>query len=284
MSSNASTDSSAAATRDVTSTITLDITEPAELILSVAVNSSTSPTSETMRITNDGQTLPGESVTEVEMADGTRLHHLKDVPVGALEVHYEASVPLQETASGDSVVSDIERIVYTRPSRYCDSDRLAAVASTHFGEHSGRALVDAIAEWVNSRVAYVPGSSDVTDGALEAYLSRQGVCRDMAQLVITFCRASNVPARLVSVYAPGLTPMDFHAVAEVEIDGAWEIVDATRLAPRASFVRIATGRDAADTAFMTVLGGRVDLKTMEVMATANPTLPQEDPTAAVTLR
>ncbi len=33
--------------------------------------------------------------------------------------------------------------------------------------------------------------------------------------------------------------MDFHAVAEALVDGAWRVVDATLLAPRASLIRIA---------------------------------------------
>ena len=52
------------------------------------------------------------------------------------------------------------------------------------------------------------------------------------------------------MYAPGLYPMDFHAVAEAFVEGHWRVVDATLLAPRQTLVRIATGRDAADTAFL----------------------------------
>ena len=89
-------------------------------------------------------------------------------------------------------------------------------------------------------------------------LQRQGVCRDYAHLVIALLRGLDVPARLAAVYAPGLQPMDFHAVAEALIGGQWRVVDATLLAPRASLVRIATGRDAADTAFLSAYGGAVD--------------------------
>ena len=46
-----------------------------------------------------------------------------------------------------------------------------------------------------------------------------------------------IPARLVAVYAPGLEPMDFHAVAEALIEGVWYVVDGTLLAPRRSLVR-----------------------------------------------
>jgi hypothetical protein len=49
--------------------------------------------------------------------------------------------------------------------------------------------------------------------------------------------------------------MDAHAVVEVAVDGVWRVLDATRLAPRVSMVHIGTGRDAADTAILTPLGG-----------------------------
>ena len=83
----------------------------------------------------------------------------------------------------------------------------------------------------------------------------QGVCRDYAHLTITLLRALEIPARLVAVYAPGLSPMDFHAVVEADVDGTWCVVDATRLAPTSSLVRICSGRDAADTAFLSLFGG-----------------------------
>jgi hypothetical protein len=70
--------------------------------------------------------------------------------------------------------------------------------------------------------------------------------------------------------------MDFHAVVEAAIDGVWWAWDATRRAPRATLVRIATGRDAADIAFLTTLSGRVELSTVEVEAVAPSDLPVDD--------
>jgi transglutaminase-like putative cysteine protease len=69
--------------------------------------------------------------------------------------------------------------------------------------------------------------------------------------------------------------MDFHAVAEAWVDGAWRAVDATTLAPRSTLVRIATGRDAADTAFLNVISGRADLVSTSVAAVADE-LPNDD--------
>lgn len=111
---------------------------------------------------------------------------------------------------------------------------------------------------------------------------RQGVCRDFAHLCIALLRARGVPARLVSVYAPGLDPMDFHAVCEAYVDGRWCVVDSTALAPRSSLVRIATGRDAADTAFLSTIYGWAELTDVEVTATVD-TLPSDDLTHVVQL-
>ena len=71
---------------------------------------------------------------------------------------------------------------------------------------------------MGSRLNYVPGSSDPIDGAVDTLLAGAGVCRDFAHLVVALLRAVNVPARVVSAYAPGLDPMDFHAVAEAFVD------------------------------------------------------------------
>jgi transglutaminase-like putative cysteine protease len=76
--------------------------------------------------------------------------------------------------------------------------------------------------------------------------------------------------------------MDFHAVVEAWVDGGWRVVDATGLAPRRSMLRIGTGRDATDTAFMSVHGGIVDLTGIEVLAVVDD-LPPDAGTEVVTL-
>jgi transglutaminase-like putative cysteine protease len=128
---------------------------------------------------------------------------------------------------------------------------------------------------VGTRPNYVPGSSDPIDGAVDTLLAGNGVCRDYAHLVVALLRAVNVPARLVAVYAPGRSPIDSHAVAEAFVDGAWRVVDATCLAPRQTRVRIATGRDAADTAFLDNHKGDITLNNMTVTATSDGDLPKD---------
>lgn len=263
--------------RHVSSFAELSISEPANLVFSVAVASGIHRTHETVRAQVDGEALP---CVEIEGAGGTRLHLVRGAPEGSFRFDYEATV---EVAEPPPAPTDLDWIIFTRPSRYCDSDRLAAVANTHFGHLRGPELLEGVVTWLLNNISYAPGSSDVVDGSLEAYLSRQGVCRDTAHLAVTFLRACNVPARLVSVYAPGLSPMDFHAVAEVCLDGQWYVIDGTGLAPRSSMVRIATGRDAADTAFLTTLSGRTELQSMGVHATVESQLPADDGTSLVQL-
>ncbi len=73
------------------------------------------------------------------------------------------------------------------------------------------------------------------------------------------------------------------AMVEVAVDGVWRVFDATRLAPRASMVRIGTGRDAADVAILSGLGGVSGAPRFEVAATASRVLPVEDLEALVSL-
>lgn len=169
----------------------------------------------------------------------------------------------------------VDLLMYLRPSRYAEADRLLGMANAEFPGLRGEDLVLAVGQWVGDYLDYSPGFSRVTDGAVECLLARQGVCRDFAHVVVAMLRALDVPARVAAVYAPGLEPMDFHAVAEAWVDGAWHVVDGTRLAPRQALARIATGRDAADTAFLTSHGARLRLDSLNVTAVSEPYLPKD---------
>jgi transglutaminase-like putative cysteine protease len=257
--------------RDVSTRITVSVTEPASLVFAIAVAAGYRPAAERLEVTLDGA---GVEVVELLDLHGTRLHQVEVGP-GSCTLAYSATIE-GRTAPAGAAPADLIR--YLRPSRYAESDELAPTATAEFGGIEAPAdLLAAVSSWVGTRLAYVSGSSGPTDGAARTLLARQGVCRDFAHLCVALLRSMNVPARLAAVYAPGLEPMDFHAVAEAWVDGAWRVVDATTLAPRSSMVRIATGRDAADTAFLTVTAGRAELVDMEVMAIVD-TLPADDVT------
>ena len=227
--------------------------------MSMAVATRAGGLTEKLDVRLDGVPLEASMIAD---AHGTRLHAIR-ADVGKLTIDYAATLDGRESPES---CSERDRVRYLRPSRYCESDELAATAVAEFGGLTGYSLLEGVSSWVGTRLAYVPGSSLPTDGAVRTLLARAGVCRDYAHLCVALLRASGVPARLASVYAPGLNPMDFHAVCEASIDGVWCVVDATALAPRSSLVRIATGRDAADTAFMTTVSGHADLLDMMVSA------------------
>jgi transglutaminase-like putative cysteine protease len=262
--------------RTVSCRLVATATTPTEVVLGVAVAAGADSV-ETLTVTLDGV---GLGVREVVAEHGTRLHVVSDVGPGTLSVMYDAVV-------GGPVpilpVTELDRLRYLRPSRYCESDRLAAFARFEFRDLAGTELVAAVSSWVGMRVAYVAGASRPTDGAVSTLLAREGVCRDFAHLVIAMLRACDVPARLVAVYAPGLEPMDFHAVAEACVDDEWIVVDPTCLAPRSTLLRIATGRDAADTAFLSANGDSLVLESLIVGAVTNEALPTDDVTEAVRL-
>ncbi len=193
--------------------------------------------------------------------------------MGSRDPHHDSA----ESGVGAGRPADYQRQVYLRPSRYCPSDHLIGFAVAEFGAGSGVGTrIGRIAEWIRQRIEYVPGSRSVHDSAEDTLLTGMGTCRDFAHLGVALCRATGVPARFAAVYAPGLSPMDFHAVFEAFEDGRWCVYDPTGLAPRTSLVRIVTGRDAADTAFAAVTSGTAELQSMEVTATAEPFLPVDD--------
>lgn len=69
--------------------------------------------------------------------------------------------------------------------------------------------------------------------------------------MIAMCRAAQIPARMCSVYAPSVTPPDFHAVVQVYLNHAWHLVDPSGMARADEMAVIAVGRDATDIAFLT---------------------------------
>jgi transglutaminase-like putative cysteine protease len=245
---------------DVSAHLEITVIESAEIIFAVAVAEGGS-VQEELSIEVDGTDVTPTVLTDVH---GSRLHQVFP-SAGAMTVNYRAKVTAPRELDP---VSPLDLIRYLRPSRYCESDTLTPIAQGEFAGLSGVDLLEAVSSWVGTRLDYIPGSSRPTDGAVSTLLAREGVCRDYAHLVIALLRALGMPARMASVYAPGLKPMDFHAVAEAYADGAWQVVDATTLAPRQNMVRIATGRDAADTAFMDVLSGVATLDAIRVAAVA----------------
>ena len=263
--------------RTVSSRLEAWAADPTTIVLAIAVSARHQELSEHLFVTVNGNRAP---VREIIDPEGGRQHVLDVAGSSLISIDYEATV-LSDAPHTSS--DEAQRIQFLRPSRYCESDVLEPFARATFGSVDRVDLIDEVRAWVNSNIDYVSGSSRPTDGAASTLLSRQGVCRDFAHLTTALLRARDVPARVVSVYAPGLSPMDFHAVTEVEVNGDWFVIDATGLAPRTAMVRIATGADASDIAFFTNIGGRVDFASVSVMAVSDDGLPLDDPRLLTTL-
>jgi len=165
-----------------------------------------------------------------------------------------------------------EALVFLLPSRFCQSDLLFDDAWKLFGHfEQGWARVQAVCNWVHEHVTWQAGTSTSTTTACDVFESGQGVCRDFAQLGLTFCRSLNVPARYVFGYLPDIDvpppypEMDFCAWFEVFLGDRWWTFDPRNNQRRIGRVVIGRGRDAADVAMVTTYGAPY-LQRMKVWA------------------
>ena len=182
-------------------------------------------------------------------------------PEGQFRLLYDAVV--QDSGLTDEVntlaretpVQDLPDDVlgYLLGSRYCETDHLSNLAWSLFGHlPPGWARVQAIVDYVHSRLSFGYGYARSTRTAAQAHEERVGVCRDFAHLAITLCRCMNIPARYVNGYLGDIgvprdpAPMDFSAWMECFLDGKWYTFDARHNKPRIGRVVIARGRDATD--------------------------------------
>ncbi len=267
--------------RRVSCELDASLGEPTAIVLAVAVAHSAGLTiDEQLDVRLNDESL---ALTEVDGPGGTRWH-TSQVDAGILSVRYAATVTGR---AHDHAVEPLDRVLYVRPSRYVQSDDLHGLLIDpaiieRLAELPERDRVLTARDWVAEHLDYVVGSTQPTDGLPEVLATGQGVCRDFAHVLAGVLRATDLPARIVSAYAPQLEPMDFHAVVEAAVDDEWVVLDATGLAPRETMVRIATGRDAADTAFLANDGSALEL--IRITVTAESDEPAvEQPTALVHL-
>ncbi len=217
--------------------------------------------------------IPEQRIEETHL-DLSQCEHFARVPAqdsigeriwlrkeGQLLIDYRAIVSIERIVRDVATLPTIaphrlpgETVQYLLPSRYCPSHQFTDFVEGKFGGLSGGAKLAAIRDWVAGHLSYVPGASHGETTAVDTFHDGKGVCRDYAHLLITLARASEIPARFASVYAPGVTPPDFHAVAEVFLDGEWHLVDATGMAKEAEMAKIGIGRDSGDVAFLTAFG------------------------------
>ena len=203
-----------------------------------------------------------------------------ELPVGPFTLRYDALVDVPPDLDEiDEAAFELppgalpaEVLVYTLPSRYCLSDELADEAWRLFGEiRPGWGRVQAISDFVHNNITFQFGASSPRTTAADVYATSRGVCRDFAQLAITFCRALNIPSRYAFGYMPDIgvvpdgSPMDFCAWTEVWLGGRWYTFDPRNNQRRAGRVLVGRGRDALDCAMLTSYGNS-GFQTMDVWA------------------
>ncbi len=157
-----------------------------------------------------------------------------------------------------------DTLVYLLGSRYCETERLSAIAWQLFDNApTGWGRVQAICDFVHNHVEFGYQHARPTKTAWEAYQEKKGVCRDYAHLAVTFCRCMNIPARYCTGYLgdigmpPPYAPMDFAGWFEAWLDGRWYTFDPRNNTPRIGRILMAQGRDAADVAISTTFGPNV---------------------------
>lgn len=164
------------------------------------------------------------------------------------------NVALSSLAQSPLTSIESDDVRYLMPSRYCHPERFFDFTAQNFGNLQGGACIAAMSEWINHNIRYDIFASNPTTDAFDTFQNGAGVCRDFAHLLIAMARAVSIPARFVSCYGPDVSPQDFHAIAEVYLDGGWYLVDPTAMTQASETVRIGVGRDAADTSFLTSYG------------------------------
>lgn len=248
---------------NITTHFTFDLPETTDVLLQYEV--AMIPEQEVIKGTS---TLPAAVETARVPAEDYIGERLWLRGTGHVEVHYEAQVKVERMLAEIAGLAALdmnklpgEAVPYLFDSRYCPANRLQGFVEDRFGQLSGGERIIAMRDWVHDNFTYTAGASGPTTTAIDTLIDRRGVCRDYAHVMVAFARASAIPARFVSCYAPGVEPQDFHAIAEVFLadpsipgGGAWHLVDATGMADPAKTAKIGVGRDAADVSFMTAFG------------------------------
>jgi transglutaminase-like putative cysteine protease len=233
-----------------------DLTAPADLLFAVEVAQMAD-----QRLVEDRLTIGGvEPLVPITGEEGVG-RRTWTRGTGRFTARYTALVDIERivpdiaTLPADDLRTLPAMVVpYLFPSRYCEADKFRGLICGDFAHLAGGAKVAAMSAWIGDHLAYLPGTSDIATTAVDTFVSRQGVCRDYAHLLIAMVRAADIPARMVAGYAWNLNPPDFHALVEVWLGGAWQLIDPTRLAQPEAIARIGVGRDATDISFLTIFG------------------------------
>jgi transglutaminase-like putative cysteine protease len=195
---------------------------------------------------------PGTSQPWREVARDLRLH--AGASAHAVSADYASEERRAERAAFEAAEFALDSALAPRAAALADWARPAAEAHAGIVE-----LALALMHQIHDEFEYLPQSTSVTTGALEALALRHGVCQDFAHVLIGACRSLGLAARYVSGYLltqpalgkPRLVGADAsHAWAAVWCPPyGWLALDPTNDVPVGQdHVTLAWGRDYADVA------------------------------------
>jgi transglutaminase-like putative cysteine protease len=149
---------------------------------------------------------------------------------------------------------------YLLASRYCEVDRMSAIAWDLFGRTPETwERVQAVVGWVHDNVTFGYQYSRPTKTAFDVF-TEPGRLPGLPAPGHHLPGALNIPARYATGYLGdigvprGLNPMDFAAWLEVYLGDAWYTLDARHNQRRIGRVLMGRGRDAVDVALTTSFG------------------------------
>jgi transglutaminase-like putative cysteine protease len=155
--------------------------------------------------------------------------------------------------AADAVVDKFDEVLST--SRYTPpSKRIDRVAARIAKYNEPQDAVLAAAEWVQSELEYVSGTTGVHSSGLDALREGKGVCQDFAHLTLILLRSMGIPALYISGYlhpkpkaAIGRTVQgQSHAWIQAWTGGWWSYDPTNSRHINEQYVSVGRGRDYAD--------------------------------------
>ena len=215
-------------------------------------------------------------LSRVETVPATRSYRYLDywgTAVTAFDLHAphtELEVTASSVVETDKPEPPIEKVTWDElrseavldkfdevlsPTHYTPrSKRLRRVGEKIAKYHDPHDAVIAAADWVNSELDYVAGTTGVHSSALDALREGKGVCQDFAHLTLAVLRGIGIPSRYVSGYlhpqrkAPVGETVDgqSHAWIQAWTGGWWNFDPTNDKEINEQYVSVGVGRDYAD--------------------------------------
>ena len=187
-----------------------------------------------------------------EVARDLRLH--AGASAHAVSANVSSEERRDERAAFEAAEFALDSALAPRATALADWARPAAEAHAGIAE-----LALALMHQIHDEFEYLPQSTSVTTGALEALALRHGVCQDFAHVLIGACRSLGLAARYVSGYLLTQPPPGKPRLVGADASHAWAAVwcppygwlalDPTNDVPVGQdHVTLAWGRDYADVA------------------------------------